>query len=1118
MKKIPTQMFKKIIGMCGVLLLVQSAQAQFTFPVYEPFSEYPEGDRIGKNTSSQDPFNDPVVYANWNTGNSMNTNASPLVSTNYALSYPGLSPDPNSPHKGIMGATGAGRSTAAPFTPQTSGTNYLSFLLNIQSLPTAARPIIGEVESATISSASGSSGVSVWVTPSGQLQFDVHNSATPLTNTTSALSVSNTYFIVLAYVFTNNVTTNTGEVDLWVNPTSLGNDANIPAPTIFTTNSNPGNQVGGPLSSPPTLQGLCLIYGTGQGGSVISTNLFDELRVDNHWAGVTPTGPSPGPTFNLTGGGTGCPGDAFAVGLSGSVTTNIYWLYINSAFSGQTVTGTGSSISFGPQSVSGVYTVVASNTVSGNVGWMNGNVSVLVLAGPNITTQPASVVVATNGYATFSVTATGNGLNYQWYKNGTGLSDGGHVSGTKTNTLVISPATTADAATAANGYYVIITNSCGLAATSTPIAALTLGAPANLVWQGGNPNTNWDLATTANWTNSAGSAVVFNEGDNVTFNDSSTNQIVTLVGALAPTSINETAAKNYSINGSGSIAGSASLLMSGSGILTNSTANSYTGGTTISNGRVIVNDSGQMALGVGIVTLAGGTLEMGLKSGSALVGLSNINVTASSTLQIDGTSSYAFVILNALTGSPGATLTIYDKWDTSATPDRIRLYGIFTNNGPIAITSLGNEVEIAPYNTTNGYQVYNGVISGSGGRFVPRGNGSVIFNGANTFNDSSVDNNGNGPSGYSVLLSSGNVGVGADSVSSSPPAIDSSPLGTGILGIKVGNEGGTCSLFASGGAHTVANPIAYTSATNTATLTLSGSNNLTLAGSFTLSGADGTGNTNRTINVNNTALTTISGVISDAGLGCGIIKIGSRTLVLSATNTYTGPTTVSNGTLLVNGQIHTNTVTVAGGTLGGSGTVLGPVTVSSGGTLAPGTSAIGTLTISNSLTLNGNLFFKVNKSLSPSQSNDIAVVTGTLTSSGIGTLTVTNAGPTALVVGDKFKLFSKAVASGSTLGVSGGGVLWTNNLQVDGSISVTSLTVPTPVINSVILQDNGTNLVFSGTNGTADGAYSVLSSTNLTTPLANWVLQASGTFNGIGGFSYTNVIGVPVRFFILRIP
>jgi autotransporter-associated beta strand protein len=1109
MKKIPTQMFKKIIGMCGLLLLVQSAQAQFTFPVYEPFSEYPQGEKISKTTADPNtgqPIS-PNCYTNWSIGNSGNTNSSPMVTNSAALSYPGLSPDPGSPPEGIRGATysGTGRSAGAPFTPQTTNKLYLSFLMNLQTLPSGIRPVIGLSEKGpNTTTLDASTGVTIWETSLGQLQFGVHNNNNPWTNITSALSIGSTYFIVLAYNFTNR------EVDLWINPTSLGNDANIPAPTTYSTNTSNN----GTLSSPATLQSIAIMYPS---STPISTNLFDELRVDNHWAGVTPTGTAPGPTFNVTGGGAGCPGDAFAVGLSGSVTTNIYWLYTNSAFSGQMVTGNGSTISFGPKSVSGVYTVVASNTVSGNVGWMSGSAIVSVLAGPNITTQPASIVVATNGYATFSVTATGDDLNYQWYKNGTGLSNGGHVSGAQTNMLVISPATTADAATAANGYYVIITNNCGLAATSTPVAALTLDAPTNLVWQGGNPNTNWDLGTTANWTNSAGNAVVFNAGDNVTFNDSSTNQIVTLVGALAPTSINETAAKNYFMTGSGSVAGSASLLMSGSGTLTISNANSYTGGTTISNGTVVVDDSGQMALGVGIVTLAGGTLEIGLKSGSALVGLSNINVTASSTLQIDGTSSYAFNILNDLTGSPGATLTIYDKWDNSATPDRIRLYGFFTNNAPINITTHGNEVEIAPYNTTNGNQVYNGVISGNGGRFVPRGNGSVIFNnGANTFNDSAVDNNGNGPSGYSVLLSSGNVGVGADAASWPT----SSPLGAGILGIQVSSsEGGESHLFASGGAHTVTNTITYTSATNTVTLTLSGSNSLTLAGLYILSGGDGTGPTNRTINVQNTTTpSTISGVISDAGLGCGLIKSGAGTLVLSAVNTYTGPTTVSNGTLLVNGQIgaNTNPVTVAGGTLGGSGTVLGPVTVLSGGTLAPGTSAIGTLTITTNLTLNGNLLFKVHKGLS--QSNDIASVGGTNTSSGVGELTVTNAGSTALVVGDTFKLFNKALANGSTLGVSGGGVLWANHLQVDGSISVTSLSVPTPVINSVILQANGTNFVFSGTNGTADGAYSVLSSTNLTTPLANWVLQASGTFDGTGGFSYTNVIGVPMRFLLLRIP
>jgi len=1109
--------------MCGVLLLFQCAHAQFTFPVYEPFSEYAEGDWIGKNTSTQNPFNDPAVYANWSIGNSMSTNESPVVSVNYALSYPGLSPDPNTPPRGIRGPTPAvapptsGRSAGAPFTAQTSGTNYLSFLLNMQSLPAAARPIIGVLESATATSANGSSGVTVWVTPTGQLQFDVHNSTTPLTNTTSPLTIGNTYFVVLAYVFSNNITHNRGEVGLWVNPTSLGNDANIPTPTIYATNSNPDGGVhGGPLSSPPTLTSLFLIYGTGQGGSVISTNLFDELRVDNHWAGVTPTGPSPGPTFNMTGGGNGCPGSDFAVGLSGSVTTDIYWLYINSAFSGQTVTGTGSAIDFGPQSVSGVYAVLASNTVSGNVGWMNGNAVVSVTAGPNITTQPASITVATNGYATFSVTATGDGLDYQWYKNGTGLSDGGHVSGSQTSTLVISPATTADAATVANGYYVIITNICSLSAISTPVAALTLEPAANLVWQGGNPNANWDLAT-ANWTNSAGngSAVVFNTGDSVTFDDSSAQPVVTLVGTLAPGSINETAGQNYFMTGSGNIAGPTSLLMSGSGTLTISNANSYTGGATISSGRVVVDDSSQMALGAGTITLAGGTLEMGLKSGSAIVGLSNINVTASSTLQFDGAGSYAFNLMSTLTGSSGATLTFLDYLNNSTTPDRVRFYGFFTNNASIAITTSGNEVELAPYNTTNGSQVYNGLIFGSGGRFVPRGNGSVIFdNGANTFNDTGVNAGGAGGAGYSVLLSSGNVGVGADAASWPT----SSPLGTGILGIQVGSEGGESHLFASGGAHTIANTIAYTSATNTVTLSLSGSNSLTLAGPFILSGADGTGSTNRTINEQNTiAPSTISGVISDAGLGCGIIKIGAGTLILSAVNTYDGPTTVSNGTLLVNGQIDTNIVTVAGGTLGGSGTVLGPVSVLFGGTLAPGTSTIGTLTINNNLTLNGNLFFKVDKSLSPAQTNDIASVSGTLTSSGVGVLTVSNAGP-ALVVGDTFKLFNKAVPNGSTLGVSGGGVQWANHLAADGSISVSSLTVPTPVINSVMLLSDGTNLMFSGNNGPVGGGYSVLSSTNLATPLANWVLQATGTFDGTGGFSYTNAIDVPNRFLLLRIP
>jgi hypothetical protein len=62
-------------------------------------------------------------------------------------------------------------------------------------------------------------------------------------------------------------------------------------------------------------------------------------------------------------------------------------------------------------------------------------------------------------------------------------------------------------------------------------------------------------------------------------------------------------------------------------------------------------------------------------------------------------------------------------------------------------------------------------------------------------------------------------------------------------------------------------------------------------------------------------------------------------VTLSGANTYTGLTTVSAGTLLVNGSLGISAVTTGtGGTLGGSGTLGGLVTVQSGGVLSPGNS------------------------------------------------------------------------------------------------------------------------------------------------------------------------------------
>jgi len=184
---------------------------------------------------------------------------------------------------------------------------------------------------------------------------------------------------------------------------------------------------------------------------------------------------------------------------------------------------------------------------------------------------------------------------------------------------------------------------------------------------------------------------------------------------------------------------------------------------------------------------------------------------------------------------------------------------------------------------------------------------------------------------------------------------------------------------------------------------------------------------------------TISRAISGVG---SLVQFGSGKLILAADNTYTGTTTVSNGVLIINGANSALSTYVAGGTLGGTGTLSGPVTTDPGTTLAPG-STDGTLTINSDLSIGGNLRFEVNKSWTP-LSNDFVVVTGVLTNTGTGTLTVTNLGP-ALRIGDKFTLFSQPVTNGAALTVIGSGATWTNNLADDGSITV--LTAP-PTVNT----------------------------------------------------------------------
>jgi len=94
----------------------------------------------------------------------------------------------------------------------------------------------------------------------------------------------------------------------------------------------------------------------------------------------------------------------------------------------------------------------------------------------------------------------------------------------------------------------------------------------------------------------------------------------------------------------------------------------------------------------------------------------------------------------------------------------------------------------------------------------------------------------------------------------------------------------------------------------------------------------------------------ISGVI--AGNGVNLTKTGTGIQTLSGANTYTGVTSIGEGTLLVTGSVA-GAVDVNGGTLGGTGAISGRVSMTaSGGIVAPGASA-GRLIVDNDVTLSG---------------------------------------------------------------------------------------------------------------------------------------------------------------------
>ncbi len=222
----------------------------------------------------------------------------------------------------------------------------------------------------------------------------------------------------------------------------------------------------------------------------------------------------------------------------------------------------------------------------------------------------------------------------------------------------------------------------------------------------------------------------------------------------------------------------------------------------------------------------------------------------------------------------------------------------------------------------------------------------------------------------------------------------------------------------------------------------------------------------------------------------------NSTINVAGTATFNGP---FKGAASFSGT--QNLVTFNGGYEPGDS----PAAVSFGGSVAFGSG--GTLTMELGGTNAGTHYDQLNVN-----------ATGTFG----GTLDVVLIDSFVPAAGQVFQLFNVANQLGSFVTVNlpalDAGLVWDNQIGANGAIAVVAPPGGGPQFGNVTL--SGSDLIFSGTGGAANGDYVVLSSTNVAAPLLNWLPISSNLFDASGNFLFTNPINParPQEFYRLRLP
>lgn len=473
----------------------------------------------------------------------------------------------------------------------------------------------------------------------------------------------------------------------------------------------------------------------------------------------------------------------------------------------------------------------------------------------------------------------------------------------------------------------------------------------------------------------------------------------------------------------GVVSGSGGLTQEGSGTLTLTAANTYSGATIISAGVLALSGSGSIAnstrvtdtgtldvsaAGASIKSLTGtGTVQLGsqtltLTSGAdtfsgVIAGTGNV-VLLAGTQTLTGANTYSgstiisggvlrlgqSEINNAITDN--ATLSFYSA-------SAIAMNGVVSGSG--AVTQTGGGVT-----TITTAQNYSGATTIAMGTLALSGSGSIVSSSGVTDNATFDISAVTGDASIVSLAGTGTVQLGTQSL-----------ILTNASGIFSGNIAGSGQLILAGGKETISGTNSFTGVTTitAGTLYLYSVNGLSSSSGIVDNG---------TLDISGVTSNGISNSTSIASLsGAGAVVLGSKALVLTnAADTFSG--TISGA----------GSLTIAGGTetLTGANSYTG-ATVITGGILA--LSGAGSLAATSTVQANGT--FDISAA-----SAGGTVILGSL--SGSGTVVL---GTNTLNLGIASTVFSGTITGTGGLIVSGGTQILAGSNNYTGGTTITAGTL-----------------------------------------------------------------------------